>query len=636
MIALAGLEVVLLAGAAFAVGARRQARSLALLVATGGSARHVRLVVLAGGLVLGALAAAIGVGAGIIAAALARAPLESLTQAPFARFDVRPLELMAIAALGLVTGVLAAVVPARAAMRQDVVAALGGRRGAVHTRRRVPILGIVVTLFGVAAATVGSIWTAAESAANVTGGQGYLIAALIAGGACLALIGLVILSPAIMGLVGRLGARLPLAARLVARDASRHRARTAPAMAAVLAAVSGSAALVLYVSATDDRDERSYGHALPYGNAGVTLLDYGDGGVGQPADGNIRDAGPVLSAVEGQLPVAVSTVVRRVRDCPSGDCQTAQLTTPPANACPVQVGDEEVMRAAAKRDWRCLGPEVVSRQAAGGGIGSGSPAVGDAALLETLYGVDDPGAARALAAGGVVVFSRAEVLRRRATFDVFAPGALQQGPPPGEEDTWQGPQPTATVSLPAFAATSTSAGQGQAFLSPAAARRMGLKSAPSYAYFELTRLPTQDEQDAADAAIAATGAEIPLTVERGYVSAYGLGLLALILAAAVVTLGAAGIATGLAQADARADHATLAAVGAAPGLRRRLAGLGTALGVAVGFVPAVALIGAVDSLVLTLPWLQLAGMIVGVPLVAAASAWACTRSGLPLGRRAEA
>lgn len=105
-----------------------------------------------------------------------------------------------------------------------------------------------------------------------------------------------------------------------------------------------------------------------------------------------------------------------------------------------------------------------------------------------------------------------------------------------------------------------------------------------YAYFELTRLPTQDEQDAADAAVAATGSSRPLTVERGYVSGYGLGLLALSPAAAVITLGAAGIATGLAQADARADHATLA----------------------------------------------------GVPFLAAAAAWACTGSRLPLGRRLEA
>lgn len=467
---------------------------------------------------------------------------------------------------------------------------------------------------------------------------------LIAGGAGLAVIGLVVLSPAVMGLVGRFGARLPLAARLVARDASRHRGRTAPAMAAVLAAVSASAALLLYVSAMDDRDERRYAYALPYGNAGVSLVDNGNGAPGQPVDATLRDAGPLVRAVEGLLPVESSTVVPQARFCPASDCRSAELVTPPQNRCPVQSGDEGEMRVAAKRDWRCPDPDEAYGGFTGAGLSAGTFAVGDAALLETLYGAEDPRAARVLAAGGVVTFERAAVLDGRATFEVFAPGAQLQGPPPGREDTWEGPKPTATISLPARAATSSVGGGDGAFLSPAAAKRMGLEVVPSFAYFTLTRLPTQDEQDAADAAVAATGASRALTVERGYVGGYGLGLLALLLAAAVTTLGAAGIATGLAQADARADHATLAAVGAAPRLRRKLAalqalliaGLGTALGVAVGFVPAMALIGATDSLRLTLPWGSLAGMIVGVPLLAAASAWALTRSRLPLGRRLEA
>ena len=54
-------------------------------------------------------------------------------------------------------------------------------------------------------------------------------------------------------------------------------------------------------------------------------------------------------------------------------------------------------------------------------------------------------------------------------------------------------------------------------------------------------------------------------VERGYRDGYGVGLLALLVGSAVVALGAAGVATGLAQADGRADQSTLAAVGADPG-----------------------------------------------------------------------
>lgn len=56
-----------------------------------------------------------------------------------------------------------------------------------------------------------------------TRAQPYVAAVLIAGGAGLAVVGLVVLSPTVMGLAGRLGARLPLAGRLAMRDAARHR-----------------------------------------------------------------------------------------------------------------------------------------------------------------------------------------------------------------------------------------------------------------------------------------------------------------------------------------------------------------------------------------------------------------------------
>ena len=72
------LEVVLLAGTAFAVGARRQTRELGLVAAGGGTGRHVRRIVLAQGLTLGALGAAGGVLAGSAIAIAARPLWERL------------------------------------------------------------------------------------------------------------------------------------------------------------------------------------------------------------------------------------------------------------------------------------------------------------------------------------------------------------------------------------------------------------------------------------------------------------------------------------------------------------------------------------------------------------------------------
>ena len=73
---LAMLEIILLAGPAFAVGARRRRRDLALVAAAGGSPAHLRRIVLADGVVLGAVAAALGVGVGVALAAAVRPLLE--------------------------------------------------------------------------------------------------------------------------------------------------------------------------------------------------------------------------------------------------------------------------------------------------------------------------------------------------------------------------------------------------------------------------------------------------------------------------------------------------------------------------------------------------------------------------------
>ncbi|WP_433090218.1 FtsX-like permease family protein [Dactylosporangium sp. CA-052675] len=120
----------------------------------------------------------------------------------------------------------------------------------------------------------------------------------------------------------------------------------------------------------------------------------------------------------------------------------------------------------------------------------------------------------------------------------------------------------------------------------------------------------------------------------------------------MVTLGAAGIATGLSAVDSRPDHATLGAVGASPGVRRRLAlsragliaGLGSLLGAAGGLGAGAAVLAALNratahrwpsslSAPFTWPWPSLAVTLVVVPLIAMAASGLLTRSRLPVQRR---
>lgn len=160
------------------------------------------------------------------------------------------------------------------------------------------------------------------------------------------------------------------------------------------------------------------------------------------------------------------------------------------------------------------------------------------------------------------------------------------------------------------------------------------------------------------------GVEATMRIEAGYQGNDSLGLLALTVFAGLVTIGAAGIATGLAQADAEADLKTLAAVGAAPRVRRTLSGfqcgvvalMGVVLGSAAGILPAVGLRmvqrreldalyehqlnngyvsaqEAVPYVPISVPWETLAQLIVVVPLGAALLAALVTRSTGALARR---
>jgi putative ABC transport system permease protein len=179
-----------------------------------------------------------------------------------------------------------------------------------------------------------------------------------------------------------------------------------------------------------------------------------------------------------------------------------------------------------------------------------------------------------------------------------------------------------------------------AVISPVTAKRLGIKTAAASSFlFDTTRMPTQSEQQRATAIAAGVG--LGVYFENGFHYNVTTGLFVLLGISALVTLAATAIATVLAGAEARADLATLAAVGAAPRTRRILsmgqaasvAGLGALLGVLAGLVPVIAVVQASSGFPLVIPWLPIAGSVIGVPLLASLIAGLFTRSRLPVQRR---
>jgi putative ABC transport system permease protein len=599
VVGMALLEVVLLAGPAFAVGAKRRTRELALLSATGADRKDVRRTVLAGGVVLGGLGGVLGVLGGLGLVLVAQHPLERLNGALFASFEVRPLEVLAVAAAGVLTAVLAAVVPARTAARSDVVAGLTGRRGVVRGRKRVPVLGVLAAGTGAAVALAGA------PGRNVN---------LILAGSAIAELGLVATTPFLVGLAGRTGRLLPLAPRLALRDAARNRGRTAPAVSAILAAVAGSVAIATVVASFDERDRKGYTPQAPYGTSWVLTE-------GQPASATAV----AVAAMRQHLPAARVGVVRALR-----------------GTQPFGEGDGGYIDIATRSCTTTRDGMGVCGGYPGGGAFYG-PLVGDAGLLEALTGVHGEALAvqrRALEQGGAVVPADGLQPDGTVVIQVHAPG------------TPDGPRVRA-VRVRAVAAPAGV--QEPVLLSPAAAARVGVPVVPIGAIASAAQPPTGEEEDRLRGALRQVDLDGMLSVERGYRSEYAIGLLALLVGSAVIVLGASGIATGLAAADGRADLATLAAVGATPRTRRVLAafqsavtaGLGTVLGTIAGMVPAIAILRAMTNTVavvdghavkqavlpIVLPWTNIVTTLLLVPLLAALAAALLTRSRLPMVRR---
>ncbi|MFB7586507.1 ABC transporter permease [Streptomyces sp. NPDC056169] len=651
VVGLAMLEICLLAGPAFAVGARRSRRQLGLVGANGGARSHIRAIVLSGGLVIGVAAAVVGTVLAVILTLLLQPVLEDVMNQRFGAFDIRPLELLGIALLAVLTGLLAAIVPAITASRQTVLASLTGRRGVRRSSRVLPLIGLAAILLGVALALLGSTVT-----------ESFMI---VAGGSAIAELGVVAMTPALVGLFGRSGRWLPLSPRLALRDAVRNRGRTAPAVAAVLAAVAGTVAVSTFMASSEAQQRASYEARLPHGAVSAYVLEEGG-----------RDVPAVRDAVQRLLPVDVRADVERVSVGKPGcslwgngpGCGRYEVMIPPANECPMygtslpggtdpsEKYTPEQRRKMLAEDWRC-------NQSSGGGwvfVDAGL-LVGDAKLLQVL-GIDDPGAVKALAEGKVVTFSRTEIAKdgtvgiKQITDIAAADKASEKGlPAPGKVSR-----------IPAYMVPGDKESYGvNVVMTPATAKAAGLSTVPAGSYFSTERMPDSEQRQKLDGELAKLGSNVELHVEEGFVSDDSLFLIALAVFAGLVTIGAAGIATGLAQADAEADLKTLAAVGAPPRVRRTLSGfqcgvvaaMGVILGSAAGVLPAIGLrlteereavryyeqaiaegwdsgLSGPPYIPIVIPWETLAGLLVAVPLGAALLAALVTRSRGALARRA--
>ncbi|WP_214107302.1 ABC transporter permease [Acrocarpospora catenulata] len=563
MVIMVLLETVLLAGPAFAVGLRRRRRELAEIAAQGGSAGHLRTIVLADGLVLGGaatlVATALGVGAGVLGAPVAAARWGGQVGPP----DVPWAPVLGVAALGLIAGVVAALVPAVQAARQDNATVLAGRAPAVADRPGWPLVGAGLVLAGLGATVVarrqpGSMWVWAA--------------------AVLVMIGLVVLTPWLVRLTGRVAARLRLPLRVSVRDAVRHRSRTASAVAAVMAVTATVVATGIgtYSEYMDRRN--AYTSARPTG-----MLAIWGGTMADATWNRLRaEAGRQLPGV----PLAAG----------------------------YQVQDAQGRRYALRYTVRWNGTRT--RRTA---------AVGDEALLRLLQGRHDPRAAAALASGKAVVFDAAAVRNGKL--------ALRAGSTSG---------PARKLEVPAVLATPADEYQGGALLPRALVEQAGFstKERQLYAMYRPPADSTLwRDLGKVTPRVSVASEEGYRNVPDPSLWGWLGGALILVVGGTLVAtrLAAADMRPERATMMAiGAPPGTLRMVVAGQALY--ISGLGALVGLVAGTVTGVALSrpmtthGAGDPATIAIPWSFVIAVAVGLPVLATVAAL-ITRTRLPLARR---
>ena len=154
----------------------------------------------------GLAAAVLGVAGGVGAARAITSYLGVWPLGEMGPFEVPAGQIALVAALGVFSGVAAAVVPAVQAARADVVAALTGRRAEVRDRAGWPLLGLILLVAGVGAMISGI--RVADS--------------VVLFGAVIGLLGLVMVTPRLVRLIGGLAGGLPLPFRLGRPAMPRH------------------------------------------------------------------------------------------------------------------------------------------------------------------------------------------------------------------------------------------------------------------------------------------------------------------------------------------------------------------------------------------------------------------------------
>jgi putative ABC transport system permease protein len=491
--------------------------------------------------------------------------------------SVPPLLPVGAVILGTVAATLAAYAPARAAARLDTVDALAGRTPPPRPAGALARWGLVASALG-----LGLIAYATISKSN----------SMLTVGMFLGIGGFLFAIPFLVTLVGRIATRLPLGARIAARDTARHGRRTGPAVAAATLAL-----------------------ILPIAVATATLsADAKESGTPAMADDQLVISIPQTN--QGADAATVQAFLARLE---------AEVLPGAVVAAAPNAGYSEAIYGVLDDYGGHPGDMPVYAQGPPIDDGNGSLMIYGAVVTvggpDLLYTLHAEASTQHLNDGYAVVL--AERVVDGGIVRVENPFAQHDG-------DW-------TFDIPAVEASPGYVGSGQVpdlVISPERAVELGFEAQQPYWVMVRATEPIADENLAAAKELAST---FPGISVRGLTDTlYSEGPLRLIILAftGVIALAIIGVAVALVAAESRRDQAILAAVGASPRTRRAIAGnrallltlLAAILAVPAGFLPITVIQTASNNgYPIVFPWSAVAVVLILLPLLAGLAAGFASR-----------
>jgi putative ABC transport system permease protein len=256
------LLVGLVAVAGFTVMAQRRLRALGMLGSIGATDGHVRLVMLANGAAVGIVAAAGGALVGVVGWLAVASPLENLAGHRIDRFALPWPAIAGAVVLAVLTAIVAAWWPARSVSRVSVVAALSGRPPRPQPAHRF-------------AASGGALLAAGIVLIALSHERQHVF---VLAGTVLTTVGILLLAPLAVRVLGAVASRARVGVRLALRDLSRFQARSGAALGAITLAIGIAATIAVAASATHVPSDDTAGN-LASNQLVVHLSPNGDDGL---------------------------------------------------------------------------------------------------------------------------------------------------------------------------------------------------------------------------------------------------------------------------------------------------------------------------------------------------------------------